>query len=101
MDTTYTSSLNGFNGDGSDKVATGVADGLASRKANAISNKLATVLSSSYADAEIRDSLKLLELRSTPGHTISGQDLRLSVEKEVIDVNGKVIDDFGDVAEVL
>ena len=66
----------------------------------ALSNKLSSVLSASYADAEIRDGLRNLDQRGIQNTPEVRRNLRLDLQKEVIDRNGEIIKDFGQVAEV-
>ncbi len=68
---------------------------------NALSNKLTTFLSRSYADPEIRDSLSVLDARGVVNDASTRRRLRLDVQKEVIECNGAIVHDFGVVAEVL
>ena len=96
MDSTYFSGLDGLASQGVDTEV----DGSWSRKANALSTKLATVLSSSYADSEIREALRLLDLRDTRNDEDLRRSLRFIAQKEVIDANARIVDDFGQVAEV-
>ena len=70
------------------------------QKSNALSNKISSVLSASYADAEIRDALRTLDEKSIKNSAETRRRLRLDVQKEVIERNGNVIMDFGRVAEV-
>ena len=65
-----------------------------------LSNKLQIVLSTSYTDNEIRDALRTLDGRSIKNTPEIRRELRLNVQKEVIDCNGSIIDDFGQVSEV-
>ena len=78
----------------------GTIDSLTSRKASALSSKLANVLSFSYTDAETREALRLLDLRKDQTQQSVRSNLKSNVQKEVIDANGRVVDDFGEVAEV-
>ncbi|KAI1082641.1 oligomeric Golgi complex subunit 6 [Whalleya microplaca] len=68
---------------------------------NPVSSKITTVLSTSYADAEFRESLALLDERHVTHSAETRRQLRLDVQKEVIDSNGKIITEFGRVAEQL
>jgi conserved oligomeric Golgi complex subunit 6 len=70
------------------------------RGLNPLTSKLTTVLSTSYADAEFRDALNLLDERGLQNTAETRRRLRLDLQKEVIDGNGEVIADFGRVAEV-
>ena len=100
MDSTYISSYDGLGHDGIDSPLSASGDSIASRKANALSTKLATVLSSSYADSEIREALRLLDIRNVNNAKDSRRTLKANVQKEVIDADEHIIDDFGKVAEV-
>jgi hypothetical protein len=71
-----------------------------SSKSNALSNKISSVLSASYADSEIRNALTLLDKRGTTNTTETRRNLRLDAQKELIDCNVAILDEFGQVAEV-
>jgi len=58
------------------------------------------VLSASYADLEIRDVLETLDARGVQNTAETRRQLRLDVQKDVIECNGEIIKDFGQVAEV-
>jgi hypothetical protein len=58
------------------------------------------VLSASYADSDIRDALSLLDKRRLENRPETRRQLRLDVQKEVIESNGDIIREFGHVAEV-
>ncbi|KAI1371025.1 oligomeric Golgi complex subunit 6 [Hypoxylon crocopeplum] len=75
--------------------------GLAGRPSNPLSSKVTSVLSTSYADAEFRESLALLDERHISNNAETRRQLRLDVQKEVIDSNGKIVTEFGRVAEQL
>ena len=75
-------------------------DGSSTRRGNALSNKLTSVLSSSYADSEIRDALRLYDTRYSD-KVSQGIDLKYEAQKEVIEANGRIVDDFSKVAKVL
>lgn len=70
------------------------------QRSNALSNKLTTVLSASYADSEIRDALQTLDERKIKNTAETRRSLRLDVQREVIERNGDVVQDFGQIAEV-
>jgi len=72
----------------------------ASRGSNALSSRITSVLSASYADLEIRDALETLDARGVQNSAETRRQLRLDVQKEVIQCNGEIIQDFGQVAEV-
>jgi hypothetical protein len=74
--------------------------GTASRGANALSTRITSVLSASYADLEIRDSLETLDARGVRNTAETRRQIRLDVQKEVIQCNGEIVKDFGAVAEV-
>ena len=67
---------------------------------NPLSSKVTSVLSASYADSDIRDALSLLDQRNLANSAETRRQLRLDVQKEVIDSNGDIIREFGHVAEV-
>jgi hypothetical protein len=76
-------------------------DGLSLRSgSNVLSNKITSVLSASYADSEIRNALALLDNRGTANTTETRRTLRLDAQKELIDCNVAILDEFGQVAEV-
>ena len=72
----------------------------ATKTANPLSSKVTSVLSSSYADTEFREALALLDERGVSNTAETRRQLRLDVQKEVIDSNGEIIDEFARVAEV-
>lgn len=74
--------------------------GVSSRGANALSSRITGVLSASYADLEIRDALETLDARGIRNTAETRRQLRLDVQKEVIQCNGEIVKDFGQVAEV-
>lgn len=71
-----------------------------SRGANALSSRITSVLSASYADLEIRDALETLDARGISNTAETRRQIRLDVQKEVIECNGEIVKDFGEVAEV-
>lgn len=72
----------------------------ASKGANALASRITSVLSASYADLEIRDALETLDARGVQNSAETRRQLRLDVQKEVIQCNGEIIKDFGQVADV-
>ena len=74
--------------------------GSAMQRTNVLSNKLTSVLSASYADSEIRDTLRQLDTTNVQNTPETRRKIRLDVQKEVNDCNASIIDDFGMVAEV-
>ncbi|KAI0015839.1 conserved oligomeric complex COG6 [Xylariomycetidae sp. FL0641] len=75
--------------------------GIPGRSSNPLSSKVTSVLSTSYADAEFRESLALLDERHVANTAETRRQLRLDVQKEVIESNGQIITEFGRVAEQL
>ncbi|KAL4892618.1 oligomeric Golgi complex subunit 6 [Aspergillus ambiguus] len=71
------------------------------QRSNALSNRLTSVLSASYADSDIRDTLETLSIRGIHNTPEVRRQLRLDVQKEVVDSNAEIVRDFGKVAEQL
>ncbi|THC95147.1 hypothetical protein EYZ11_005390 [Aspergillus tanneri] len=69
------------------------------QRSNPLSNRLTSVLSASYADSDIRDALETLSLRGVHNTAEVRRQLRLDVQKEVVDSNAEIVRDFGKVAE--
>jgi conserved oligomeric Golgi complex subunit 6 len=69
-------------------------------RSNPLSAKVTSVLSASYADSDIRDALDLLDKRHVQNTAETRRQLRLDIQKEVIESNGDIIREFGHVAEV-
>jgi hypothetical protein len=69
-------------------------------RTSALSSKVTSVLAASYADLEIRNALALLDERSVVNSAETRRQLRLNVQKDVIESNGAIIREFGHVAEV-
>ena len=72
----------------------------ASRGANALSSRITSVLSASYADLDIRHALETLDARGVHNTAETRRQIRLDVQKEVVQCNGEIIKDFGQIAEV-
>lgn len=70
------------------------------RTLNSFSTKVTAVLSTSYADAEFRDTLALLDERGVQNTPHTRRQLRLDLQRELIDSNGDIIDEFGRVSDV-
>lgn len=68
--------------------------------ANPFSSKVTTVLATSYADSEFRGALSLLDDRGIANSAATRRQLRLHLQKEVIESNGDIISEFGKVADV-
>ncbi|KAJ5136144.1 Conserved oligomeric Golgi complex subunit 6 [Penicillium atrosanguineum] len=71
------------------------------QRSSALSNRLTSVLSASYADSDIRDALETLSAQGIHNSAETRRQLRLDVQKEVVDCNGEIVRDFGKVAEQL
>jgi hypothetical protein len=71
-----------------------------SQRSTALSTRLTSVLSASYADSDIRDALETLSVRGIHNTAETRRQLRLDVQKEVVDSNAEIVRDFGNVAEV-
>lgn len=69
-------------------------------RSSALSNKLTSVLSTSYTDPESRDALEALDGRGVKNSAETRRRLRLNLQREVIECNGDIVKDFGAVAEV-
>ena len=70
------------------------------QRGNPLPAKITSILSASYADSDIRDALSLLDKRGLENSAETRRQLRLDVQKEVIESNGDIIREFGHVAEV-
>lgn len=68
---------------------------------NAFSSKVTAVLATSYADSEFRDALSLLDERGITNSAATRRQLRLNIQKEVIESNGDIISEFGKVSDQL
>ncbi|EXJ94728.1 hypothetical protein A1O1_03125 [Capronia coronata CBS 617.96] len=103
MATHYFGNIDGLTSPGADPTVTpGTGtEGSASKRTNALTTKIASVLSSSYGDYEIRDALRLLDDRGAQNNEEARRTLKANAQKEVIDCNSKIVDDFGQVAEQL
>jgi len=69
-------------------------------KPGALQSRISNVLSASYADLEIRDALGTLDDRAIRNTANTRRNLRLDVQQELIQCNGEIVKDFGQVAEV-
>ncbi|KAL8873822.1 MAG: hypothetical protein Q9174_000780 [Haloplaca sp. 1 TL-2023] len=75
--------------------------GFSGLRSSALSNKLNGVLSVSYTDSEISDALRLLDHRNAINTPHLRRNLRLDLQKDVIESNASIVKDFGQVAEQL
>lgn len=66
----------------------------------ALSSKVTSILSASYADLEIRDALETLDSRGFENTVEARRQLGAKLQSEVISSNGEIIKDFGEVAKV-
>lgn len=66
-----------------------------------LSTKITSILSASYADIEIRDALETLDARHVQNTADTRRNLRRDVQKETIDANAEIVQDFGQVATQL
>jgi len=98
--TSYFTSKGSDSPDGSGIASPTLGGANTASRSSALSNRLTSVLSASYADSDIRDALATLDLRNTRNTPETRRQLRLDVQKEVIDCNGDIVKDFGKVAEV-
>lgn len=64
------------------------------------SQKLTSVLSASYSDADIRNALVVLDSRLPQNSADSRRQLRIKVQADVIQTNGMIVKDFSKIAEV-
>ncbi|TDZ28613.1 Conserved oligomeric Golgi complex subunit 6 [Colletotrichum spinosum] len=72
-----------------------------SKTLNPLSSKVTTILSTSYADSDFRDALQLLDGRGLLNTPETRRQLRLDLQREVIESNGHVVSQFGRVADQL
>ena len=99
MDSSYFTSLDGLSQNSIDSPLSPGGDAASPRRANALSSKISAVLSSSYTDPEIREGLRLVDLRKLEDEE-ARRNLKADAQKEVIDANASIIGDFGAVSEV-
>jgi hypothetical protein len=100
MTDTYVQDRNGAGDVLSPSASSPVTPVGAAPRASALSSRITTVLSASYADLDIRDALQTLDARGFQSTQESRRNLRLDLQQEVIQCNGEIIRDFGQVAEV-
>ena len=82
---------------GFDNVSTPLSQ---SQKTSALSNRITSILSTSYVDAEIREAFRTLDERHAHNTPEARRRLRIDAQKDVIDCNGNIVRDFGRVADV-
>ena len=101
MDASYFQDRNGPSPDGLSPSAGVSSPTVASTgRTNALSSRITSVLSTSYADLDLRDALETLDTRGFVNSQDSRRNLRLDLQQEVIQCNGEIIKDFGEVAQV-
>lgn len=71
-----------------------------SKGPNPLSSKATAILSTSYADSEFREALALLDEKQINNQPRVRRQVRLDLQKEMIECNGEIINDFGRVADV-
>lgn len=86
--------------DGTATPAGSVGNASSTAKAGALSGKITTLLSTSFADSDLRDALAILDARGVTNNAETRRNLRQDAQKEVIDCNAEIVADFGKVAEV-
>ncbi|KAI5284452.1 Golgi transport complex subunit 6 [Ascosphaera aggregata] len=69
-------------------------------RSSALLNRLNSVLSTSYLNSDIRGTLEIVDERGMQNTAETRRQLRLSVQKEIIEHNGAIIHDFGKVADL-
>lgn len=67
---------------------------------NPLSSKINAVLATSFTDAEFRDVLSTVDRCDLVNTPVTRRQLRLQLQREVIESNGEIIREFGRVAEV-
>lgn len=65
-----------------------------------LASRVTSVLSTSYSDTEFRDALALFDGREVINDAETRRQIRMDLQKEVIDSNGEIIGEFGKVSEV-
>ena len=70
------------------------------QKSTALSNRITSILSTSYIDAEIREAFRTLDERHARNTPEARRRLRIDAQKDVLDCNGNIVRDFGRVADV-
>lgn len=70
------------------------------QKSSALQSRITSVLAASYSDLEIRDALETLDARKVHNTAETRRNLRLDAQQELIECNGEIIRDFGQVAQV-
>lgn len=71
-----------------------------SQRSNPLSQKISSILSASYVDTEIREALRNLDAKNIQNSPETRRRLRYDFQKEMIDCDGGIISEFGQVAKV-
>ncbi|CAD6503023.1 BgTH12-02694 [Blumeria graminis f. sp. triticale] len=66
-----------------------------------LASKITTVLSASYTDSDIRDAIHLLDKQNLKNTPATRRQLRHHIQKDLIESNGNLINEFGLVARQL
>ncbi|KAF2174281.1 hypothetical protein M409DRAFT_49139 [Zasmidium cellare ATCC 36951] len=98
MSDSYFTPSSGANGSTSSILSPATPTAGAAARSNALQNRITGVLSASYADLEIRDALSMLDERGLQNSAETRRNLRLDVQEELIQCNGEIVQDFGQVA---
>ncbi|TQS37272.1 hypothetical protein Golomagni_02261 [Golovinomyces magnicellulatus] len=72
-----------------------------SRGHHPLASKVTSILSTSYADSDIKDALEILDKQGLENTPVTRRQLRYDIQKEVIESSGQIIGEFGHVAEQL
>jgi hypothetical protein len=93
-------SFNERNGASAELLSPSAPSTASAPRSSALSSRITSVLSASYADLDLRDALETLDSRKFQNTQESRRNLRLDLQQEVIKSNREIIQDFGQVAEV-
>lgn len=74
--------------------------GVCSRTQHPLASRITSILSTSYADSDIKDALDLLDKQGLKNTAAVRRQLGFNVQKEVLVSNGEIIHEFGHVARV-
>jgi hypothetical protein len=77
-----------------------MSPGPTAQRSSALQSRITSVLAASYSDLEIRDALETLDARKVHNTAETRRNLRLDAQQELIQCNGEIIRDFGQVAQV-
>ncbi|EFY93627.1 Golgi transport complex subunit Cog6, putative [Metarhizium acridum CQMa 102] len=72
---------------------------LPAKGSNSLATKITAVLSTSFSDTEFREALTLIDQQGFANDARNRRQIRINLQKEVIDSNGTIIDNFGRVSE--